>query len=177
MRGKTTSSETIYEDPWTHVRLDDVHFADGHRGSYAVVTKPAGVNVVALTSSGTLILVKEYRHALGDYSIEAVSGAIEPGETPTAAAHRELAEELGFVATRLTPLTVVQPFTAGVNSTSHLFLAEGLAPTLSRPDPGEYIEPVEMSLSDAVEGVVNGKIVHASSCLAILLAERHIAGR
>ncbi|MGO4572017.1 NUDIX hydrolase [Microvirga sp. 2TAF3] len=177
MRCETLSSETIYEDPWTRIVRDDIRFADGHTGRYTVVVKPPGVSVIAVTAAKTVILTKEFRYALGEYSIEAVSGAIEPGETPLEAAYRELVEEIGVKSEKLTPLGLVHPFTAGVHSPSHLFLAEGLTRTETHPDPGEYIEPVEMPLSDAVAQVVAARIVHAPTCLSLLLAERHLADR
>src|SRR4051794_33000624 len=129
MRCETLSSETIYEDPWTRIVRDHVRYADGRTARYTVVDKPPGISVIALTEAGTAILTKEYRYALGGYSIEAVSGAIEPGETPLDAAHRELAEEIGIKAERMMPLGLTHPFTAGVRSPSHLFLAEGLSRT------------------------------------------------
>lgn len=177
MRCETVSSQTIYEDPWTRIVRDDIRYADGTTGKYTVVMKPPGVSVIVLTTARTVILTKEFRYAFGDYSIEAVSGAIEPGETPLEAARREVAEEIGMTAGTMTFLGLVHPFTAGVHSPSHLFLAEGLGPTTARPDPGEHIEPVEMTLSDAVSAVIAGQIVHAPTCLSLLLAERHLAGR
>jgi len=177
MRCKTLSSETIYEDPWTRVVRDEVRWDNGHQGTYSVVIKPPGVSVIAVTSAGSVILTREFRYALGAYSLEAVSGAIEPGEEPVDAAHRELVEEIGFKAETMTPLGLVHPFTAGVSSPSHLFLAEGLSPTATNPDPGEVIEPVEMSLRDAVAEVVAARIVHGPTCVALLLAERHLAAR
>jgi ADP-ribose pyrophosphatase len=176
MRCETLSSEMIYEDPWTRIVRDDVRYANGNTGQYTVVVKPAGVSVIVLKEDGTVILTKEFRYAFGDDSVEAVSGAIEPGETPPEAAHREIAEEIGVTVETLTPLGLVHPFTAGVHSPSHLFLAQGLARTTARPDANEVIEPVEMSLSDAVTEVLAGRIVHAPTCLALLLAERHLAG-
>jgi ADP-ribose pyrophosphatase len=177
MRCETLSSETIHEDPWTRIVRDDIRYTNGQTGRYTVVIKPPGVSVIALMEDKTVILTREFRYALGDYSIEAVSGAIEPGEAPIEAARRELMEEIGVKADRLTPLGLVHPFTAGVRSPSHLFLAEGLARTSARPDPGEYIEPVEISLPDAVAQVVAGQIVHAPTCLSLLLVERHLAAR
>ncbi|MCB8819097.1 NUDIX hydrolase [Microvirga rosea] len=177
MRCRTLSSSTIYEDPWTRVVRDDVRWDNGHEGQYTVVVKPPGISVIALTAAGTVILTREFRYALGDYSVEAVSGAIEPGEQPIAAAQRELIEEIGLKAEKMTPLGLVHPFTAGVSSPSHLFLAEGLSPATSNPDPGEDIEPVEMSLSDAVAEVVAARIVHAPTCVSILLVERYLAAR
>jgi ADP-ribose pyrophosphatase len=177
MRCKTLSSTTIHEDPWTRVIRDEVLWDSGHQGQYTVVIKPPGVSVIALTPAGTVILTREFRYALGEYSIEAVSGAIEPGEEPVEAAHRELAEELGLKAETMTPLGLTHPFTAGVSSPSHLFLAEGLSPTEANPDPGESIEPVAMPLSDAVAAVVAARIVHAPTCVSLLLAERHLANR
>lgn len=177
MKCETITSEILYEDRWNRIVRDDVRWSDGHEGQYTVVYKPPGISVIALTEHGTVILTREFRYALRKHCIEAVSGAIEANELPERAAHRELAEEIGFSAEKLTSLGLVHPFTAAVHSPSYLFLAEGLTPVETSPDPGEYIEKIEIPFVEAVAKVLDSQIEHAPTCLALLLVERHLASR
>lgn len=170
MRCKTLSSEQIYQDEWTEIQKEFVEWEDGRREPYAVMIKPAGVTVVARKDPQTLVLVSEYKHILKRYSLECISGGIQSGETPEQAAHRELIEETGYESHSMKRLGVVHPFTSSVVSESHLFLAEDLFLRGGfSPSPTEPVIPVDVPIELVREKIRSGKIVHAPSCVALLL--------
>ncbi|WP_153558289.1 NUDIX domain-containing protein [Roseimaritima sediminicola] len=161
-------SREVYRDPWVRLRQDDVRRPDGHPGSYVVVHLKPGVCVLAMDADRHVYLTREFHYGVGRVTLEAVSGGVEPGEAAEPTARRELGEELGITAGRLTALGTTDPFTANVVSPTALFLAEDL--TFGQPDPEgtEQIECVKMPLDEAVRRVMEGEITHAPSCLVIL---------
>ena len=165
---KIMKTEQMYSDPWIKLFRDQVQRPDGKPGTYATVHLKAGVCVVAMDNEGNLHLTKEFHYAVGRTTIEGVSGGIEEDESPSVAATRELAEELGISANRWTKLGTIDPFTAAVLSPVEIFLAEDLSFNQTNPEGTELIEHVIMPFDEAVQAVLNGVITHAPTCIAIL---------
>lgn len=162
------STETIYADPWIEVFRDLVTRPDGAPGTYSTVHLKSGVCVLALDKQRCVHLTREFHYAVGKVTIEGVSGGIEQTETPEIAARRELAEELGLVAAKWTPLGRVDPFTAAILSTVDLYLAEDLSECEAAPEGTELIEHVVMPLEEAVDMVRQGEITHSPTCVGLL---------
>jgi ADP-ribose pyrophosphatase len=165
---KITGSKQVYHDRWLTLRRDEVIRPDGKPGSHVVVQIKPGVSVLPLDDAGFVYLTDEFHYAVGRNTLEVVSGGIDPGEDALATARRELAEELGITAARWTPLGVVDPFTSTVTSPTRLFLAEGLTFGDHSREGTELIRGVKMPLPDAVAAVLDGRISHAPSAVAIL---------
>jgi 8-oxo-dGTP pyrophosphatase MutT (NUDIX family) len=91
-------SRTLTESPHT-----------GKRHSFFRIDSPDWVNVVPVTTSGEIVMVRQYRHGLRDVTLEIPGGLIDPGESPEQAAARELLEETGYRAGRLAALGSVSP--------------------------------------------------------------------
>lgn len=162
------SSRDVYSDPWIVVRRDEVTRPDGAPGSYATVQLKSGVCVIAIDGQQNLQLTREFHYAVGRDTIEGVSGGIEDGESAIEAAHRELAEEIGFTARRWTHLGKIDPFTAAIYSTVDLYLAQELSPCETAPEGTELISCVSLPLDQAVQAVRDSDITHAPTCVAIL---------
>jgi len=173
MKIDTLRSKVVYKNPWISVREDRVVKPGGHSGVFGVVTIGDGSSVVPIGDDGQVFLAKEYKYGLGAESVEVFSGAIEDGETPLDAAHRELEEELGVTATKWTDLGFIDPFTTVVKSRNHIFLAQGLIKAEPHPDLGEVLEVFSVPLADAMNMVQSGEISHGASCVAILKAYLH----
>jgi 8-oxo-dGTP pyrophosphatase MutT (NUDIX family) len=166
------SSRSVYSNKWIKLREDQVIRPDGSPGIFGVVNMVEGSSVLPIGADGMVYLVKEFKFAIERESIEVISGALDAGETPLEAAKRELSEELGMTADDWIDLGAVHPFTTAIYSPNNVFLARGLNVAQNRPDPGEILDPVYVSFSEALEMVMRGEIVHAASCVAILKAAR-----
>ena len=154
------------------VRLckDSVILPDGSAAIYEHVEIKHGASTLAIEPNGDVWLVREWKYAIDRPSLEVVSGGIEEGEEPIAAARRELREEAGLAAARWTSLGFVDPFTTMLRCPNHMFIAEELSSVPHEPDAGEAIEVVRMPLSEAVARILSGDITHATSCVLILRA-------
>jgi len=164
------SSREIHKGNLVTVRLDNVILPRGTEALYERVEIKHGASTLAMEDNGDVWLVREWKYAIDRPSLEVVSGGIEPGEEPIAAAIRELREEAGLTAERWTPMGFVDPFTTMLKCPNHLFLAQGLTHVDQEPEEAEVIERVRMPLQEAVRLVMEGEITHGSSAVAILKA-------
>lgn len=163
------STESIYQDPFVEVQLDQVVRPDSKDGQHVVVFMKSGVCVLPMDAEKNVYLTSEFHYGIGRQSLEGVSGGIEHGEEPLETAQRELAEELGLAASQWKKLTSVDPFTTIVVSPTQLYLATDLTLVPADPEGTEQIESVKMPLAQAVEMVAQGKISHAPTCVLLLL--------
>jgi ADP-ribose pyrophosphatase len=159
----------IYHDPWITLRQDDVIRPDGKPGTFSVVNLKPGVCVLAMQDN-RVYLTEEFHYGVGRTTIEAVSGGIEEGESTLGTAQRELKEELGIRAVEWLDLGVTDPFTSSVVSPTWLFLARDLEVGIQALEGTELIQRIHMSLAEAVEMVMDGRITHGPSCILILKA-------
>lgn len=163
-----------YKNPWIEVNEDQVIRPDGKEGIFGIVKMKPGVSVLAIDSDGFVYLTKEFHYAVGEDSIEAVSGAIDDNEKPLDAAKRELLEELGIEADEWIDLGLVNPFTTVIQSPANLFLARNLKFRRAEPEGTEVIKTIKIKLDQAVKRVMESKITHGPSCVLILKAKEYL---
>jgi ADP-ribose pyrophosphatase len=161
-------AEVKYKNPWITVTEEKVIRPDGKEGIFGVIDYGRGTSTVALDESNNIFLVREYYYALEEYGLQLPSGDIAEGETPQQAAARELLEEAGAVADEWTDLGMTNPFTMILRSPAYLFLARG-AKKQQEPEP--ETELVIMPFDEAYTMVMDSKITHGPSCIAILKAK------
>ena len=172
---KVRNSRYLFRDRWLTVRVDHCVTPDNVEvPSYYVLEYPGWVNVVALDAEDHLILVRQYRHALGDVSLELPCGCMEAGETPLETAARELLEETGYGnASRLTLVASLSPNTAANTNLTHTVLAEGVSLIAQAHDDGvEVLEVERVSLREGLNLAVSGAIMQAAHVAGLLLGLR-----
>lgn len=118
-----------------------------------------------------MYLIRQFRYALGQESIEVVCGAVED-EPSLEAAHRELEEEIGIKAAEFIDLGVVDLDTSIVRCPVQLFLAKQLTSTAANREGTETIETLHIPLDTAVQMVMDSAITHAPSCILVLKAAK-----
>jgi ADP-ribose pyrophosphatase len=117
-------SERIYDSPWCGLRRDQVRLPNGAQQEYHVIEISDAVAVVPVLANGDVVLIGQYRYPHGKTHWEIPAGRMNPGESPRAAAERELREEAGLKATRLVELPGFYP-TNGISAHyAHAFIAE-----------------------------------------------------
>jgi rSAM/selenodomain-associated transferase 1 len=168
-------SQLVLGSPWRTVIEDRLTGDTGRSSSYTYLAVPRAVFVVPATDAGEVVLVRQYRHPVRDWTLEVPAGSVEDGETPLAAAERELAEEVGGRARQWRHLTTFYSSSAHLSLRSDAFLATGVA--LGTPRPGEHEEVVvvRMPIEEAVARARAGKFVEGQTALALLLSAPYVA--
>jgi len=139
---------------------------------FTVIAAPAWVNVLALTPAGHLVLVRQFRFGIDDFSLEIPGGMIDAGEDPVAAGLRELREETGFAGTGARLLGTVHPNPAIQNNCCHLILVENAEPrTASAWDADEEIEVSTAPVDEVLAWARSGRITHSLVLNALLYFE------
>lgn len=169
---ETLESRVLYRGRILTLREDRVRLPGGKEGRREIVEHPGAVAVVPLLPGGKLRLVRQYRKAVEEVTLEIPAGKLEPGEDPLACAVRELEEETGLKAQNLTPLARFFSTPGFSNEMMHLFLAEELNPGNLAPDEDEILEQVTVLLPEALEMIARGEIRDAKTIAGILLASR-----
>ena len=145
-------------------------FVSGRTGGLidaTIVDSPDWVNVLPLTPDGNVVLIRQYRFGSIGETLEIPGGLIDPGESAPVAAGRELREETGYRAERMTSLGSVSPNPAFMRNRLHCYLAEGCVLEGSQDqDPGEDIL-VELHPLTSIDALIaRGGMDHALAQLA-----------
>jgi ADP-ribose pyrophosphatase len=169
---RTLTSRPIYSNPWMRIREDVAEMPDGRTTIYGVVECKPAVGVLPFLDERTVVLVGQYRYVARDFYWEMPTGGIRDGEAREAAAQRELGEEAGYAADRLTPICSFISSKSVVDETCHLYRADGLRAVPRDSDPTEFIEVRAFPFDDVVAMVERSEIRDAMTVIAVLHAAR-----
>lgn len=151
---------TLREDTW--------RLPDGREIVYPVLAVGLTVGILPLVETDHVLLVRQFRHLQRGLSWELPGGGALPGESPEAAAQRELREEGGYRAAEITFLTRFYPSNAYLDEEAYCYAATGLTPDPLPADEDEFIERSVVSLRDAVRMAVTGEITESVSKVTLL---------
>jgi ADP-ribose pyrophosphatase len=129
------------------------------------------VVILPITKNGNILLEKQFRSGLNRELLELPAGHINKGEDPYKAAMRELEEETGFKANKLTFMTYFYSAPGILSKRESLYVAEDLVKGSLNLDPDEVIEVQEISLDKCIKMVESNKIIDAKSIIALLYYE------
>jgi ADP-ribose pyrophosphatase len=167
--------EMIYTGRIFRLSKDHVRYQSGTAVQLDVIHHNGGAAVVALTDKNEVVLVKQYRHPIGEFLLELPAGKLEPGDSPEKAAERELEEEAGYQAGDWKLLSTAYPAPGYCAEKLYIFLARELKAVERRPDFDEEIEVVYLPFEEALEMVYSGAISDAKTIIGLLTTSRVLA--
>lgn len=170
MEWKILKSEYLHKEPWLTVRRDTCETPDGKIvPSYYVLEYPDWVNAVAFTEDGKIIMVKQYRHAIGRTLIEIPGGTLDDTDpSPEFGMRRELLEETGYAFDKLIPMGAVSANPSTNTNLTHMFLATGGKKVQEQQlDHNEDIEVILMTQEEVKALLKNNQIIQSlhATCL------------
>ncbi|MBI2797542.1 MAG: NUDIX hydrolase [Gemmatimonadetes bacterium] len=176
------ATRRVYAGRVISVDLDRVRFPDGSEGELEMVRHPGASAVVPFLGDPAgenpeILLMRQYRYAADGFLFEVPAGRLDPGENPTACAHRELAEETGCRAAGMHHLFTMYTTPGFTDEQIHLFMATGITMGATRREADEFIELRPVALSEALAMIERGEIQDAKTALAILYAAGYRTGR
>jgi ADP-ribose pyrophosphatase len=169
------SSKVLFRGRVFTLKRDRVSEPSGIVTTREIIVHPGSVVVLPVLSDGRIVLIRQYRHAAGQYLWELVAGHKEPNETAAAGVHRELLEETGYTARRIRKLLEIFPSPGLLGERMDIFLAEGLTKGTAQPEEDERITQRIVTLREAEKWIRSGKIRDSKSVAGILYFARFVA--
>ncbi len=162
----------IYEGNVVNLRVEEVAARGGGTRQVEIVEHAGGVVVIAQPAPGEIILVRQYRFAVGETLWEAPAGMLERGEDPADAARRELREETGYSCGRLRALFTAYSTPGFCEERLHFFAASDLSAGEQELDDIEEIEVRTWRVADALALIEHDQLRDAKTQIALLWAAR-----
>ena len=170
----------MYRGRFFEVCRDRVRLPDGAVGEFEVVRHPGAVAILPVYGPGewaggegsAVVLLRQYRYAVGGYVWEVPAGKLEAGEEPLTCARRELEEEAGLRSSNLERLTAIHTTPGITDERIVIYRATGLSAGEAAPESAEYIEVVTVPAAEALRRVETGEITDSKTVCALLYAFR-----
>lgn len=160
-------TKNIYHGKVITLNVDTVTLPNGVTVDLEMVRHPGAAAIVPLKEDGTVILIRQFRHAAGGFIYEIPAGKLHPGEDPKACAARELEEEIGYQAGSLELLSSIFTAPGFTDEVIHIYKATAMTKGRQRLDRDEVLEVVEMPLQEAMEMIRVGTIRDAKTMVGL----------
>ncbi len=170
---KTLSTREVYKNKWMRLREDVAGLPNGRTTLYGVCEFGQCVGVLPFVDRDHVIMVRQYRYVQGENQRwEMPTGGIDPGETPEAAAQRELMEEAGYRAGQLIWVSSYFTSKSVCDETAHLYLGHELSAANLPPDETEFFERSILPFDTVLQMVIDSEIRDSMTVIAVLHAAR-----
>ena len=163
---------TIRQGRVFDITLENVTLPNGYIAELEIIRHPGASAIVAMTADGSVLMLKQYRHAIGKYVWEIPAGTFDGAEDPLVCARRELEEETGYHARQWAPLLAITPVPGYSDEKIHIFLATELFEGRQHLDQDEVLEVHPLPLAQVVSMITSGEIQDAKTIAGVLLADQ-----
>ena len=170
MPAKLNRSEKLYEGRVFRLIRENITLENGVTVDMDLVRHPGAAAIVPLSEDHSVVLIRQYRHAVGRFIWEIPAGTLNPHEKPLECARRELAEEAGYTAGEWRKLGEITPVPGYSDERIHIFMATRLVPSVQNLDRDEVLDVHEMEFEEAMEMIHKGQIQDAKTLSGLFLA-------
>ena len=170
----TLGSRAIYQGRIFDIRIDDIRDGDIEYSREIVVHKGSAV-IIPVFEDGTAALVRQYRHAAGEYLLEIPAGTLNEGEDPMVGAVRELEEEIGVRAAHVRKLCEFYVSPGFLTEKMHLYMATGLTHVGQSLEDDEILTIERHSFAELLQMIADGRILDAKTIIAVQMAAELIS--
>ncbi|MBH0204535.1 MAG: NUDIX hydrolase [Nitrospira sp.] len=160
-------TRNIYTGKVVTLNIDTVTLPNGATIDLETIRHPGAAAVVPIKDDGTVVLVRQFRHAAGGFIYEIPAGKLQPGEDPLHCASRELEEEVGYRAASFELLSSIFTAPGFADEVIHVYKATGLTKGRQQLDPDEVLDIIEMPLAEAVNKIEDGTIRDAKTIVGL----------
>ncbi len=174
LKEKTVTSEIKFEGRIVRVRTENVELENGQAAYREFVEHPGGVGVVAITPDNKMLMVKQFRKAIEDETVEIPAGKLERGEDPMICGMRELEEETGYKAKEFISLGFIYPSPGFTDERTYIYLAKDLYSGVANPDEDEFLDVIKMPLDEVHSKIMNNEINDAKTVVGFYKAMEYI---
>jgi ADP-ribose pyrophosphatase len=161
------SSRRVYEGRILNLRVDEVELTNGRRAIREVVEHRNAVGVLAVTERNSVLLVRQFRYAVGEETLEICAGLVEEGEDLREAAVREMREELGRSPGVLREIGRIYASPGFCTEYLALFLASDLSASRLPQDDDEDVQTVEVPCGEIPALLTSGAVKDAKTFAAL----------
>lgn len=151
-------TRNIYTGKVVTLNVDTVLLPNGVTVDLETIRHPGAAAVVPIKDDGTVVLIRQFRHAVGGFIYEIPAGKLSPGEEPLHCAARELEEEVGYRASSFELLSSIFTAPGFADEVIHVYKATGLTKGRQQLDRDEVLEIAEMPLHLAITRIQDGTI-------------------
>ena len=141
---------------------------EGRKVKRQIIKHPGAAAILAFDEKNRLILVRQHRYTHG-YVLEIPAGTLEKGESPKACALREIQEEIGYRAKRMTHIVTYYPSIGYNTEAIHCFVASGLTQVKKKLDTDEFITVKKIELPKLLKMIKAGKIIDSKTICAVMI--------
>ena len=157
----------IYSGKVLQFNIDTVRLPNGATAELEMIRHPGAAAVVPIKDDGTVVLIRQFRHAAGGFIYEIPAGKLHLGEDPIDCASRELEEEIGYRPGNLELLTSIFTAPGFTDEVIHIYKGTELAKGQQHLDTDEVLEVLEWPLEKAISEIKNGTIRDAKTMIGL----------
>jgi len=178
LKEEVISRKTVYQGRYLHAEEQQVRLPDQSVATREIIRPPDAVGILPIDEKGRVHLVRQYRPAIEQLTLEIPAGIIDPGEKPPETAFRECQEEIGQAPKRLEFLFRYYHSVGFSTGKIEVFLGRDLSPAPEAElDPGEFIERLCLPFEAAYAKAVSGEMVDSKTILALLWYRQHFVSK
>jgi ADP-ribose pyrophosphatase len=162
------SRDNVFAGRVLDVGVETHAMPDGRCSAFEIIRHPGGAAILPVLADGRVLLIRQFRPAIGEMVYEVPAGRLEPGESARGCAARELIEEAGYAAAKILPLGSFWSTVGFCDERIYLFLGKELSEVEQQLEPDEVIDLCPMSLDEALTKISSGEILDSKTQLALL---------